>query len=289
MVQEWRLSLQGHDEKINGPSLTVGPVLSDEEYREIDSSISFLLGILDDSPYFRLKEEYGKIRVKINEIAKSIEDRNHNPKELKEISKLIDNYLFAFRAFEDRTKHYISKKYGKESEHFLVFDKALSDEYDNNFAYRFSCQLRNCSQHTGATISGIESGGDISGNVYCNPVFNSKCLLEQYDKWNKRVKEDLSQINGDFSAITVADSLMLSCTKAYSKLAIASETEILSAIEIIDKYTVNASEKTRPILISLERDAAGRTDYKQLTIKDLRIDLAMNARSVLSQARTFVK
>ncbi len=161
MEKEWHLAAQEHNKKTRANALNNVRVLSVDELSALHCATSLSLENLADSPYLRLVEEYEGFKAKIREIADSFTGRSSSPEDLKQVSKLLDNVLSALRAFDDRTKHALSQRYGKEGKEFNVFKVALSEEFDNNFAYRFSCQLRNYSQHTGSTVSNIQAGGGI--------------------------------------------------------------------------------------------------------------------------------
>jgi len=291
MAQEWHLAVQGHNQKTKMNTLYNVRILEDAERAGIHDATKLLQEDLEDAPYSRLTEEYADFKALIKEITDSFAKRSQSPGDLKKVSKQLDNVLSALRAFDDRTKHNLSQRYGKESEKFLLFGTALSEEFDNNFAYRFSCQLRNYSQHTGSTITNIQAGGHINGTSYCNPTFDSRELLAKYKKWQSQVKKDLAAINGEFSAIAIVDSMVQSCTRAYCKLLLALEPDLKPAMETIRSFANEALKDSaepdmlrKPIILGLTRKDDGNYDMATLNIIPVRVDLMANAESAYRQA-----
>ena len=51
--------------------------------------------------------------------------------------------MSSFRAFLDHWETQIKRNFGIESDEINVFKKATGKEFDNNFSYRFTYDLRN--------------------------------------------------------------------------------------------------------------------------------------------------
>lgn len=105
------------------------------------------------------------------------------------------SFLSMFRFYIDSTNTRItrlnspSSKAERES-----FEKALSDEYDSSFTYRFCYQLRNYAQHCGFPITGYRATGTMNKetgqNDYSFETYLERDkLLENYD-W-KKLTDDL--------------------------------------------------------------------------------------------------
>ena len=110
-----------------------------------------------------------------------------------------DDVLSAFRRFTDRTAHLLSQRYGPDSEEVRVLREAMSQEFDNEFAYRFMYHLRNYSEHRGAPITRIRQASTLGpdGRVEheFDVLFDSRKLLSYHD-WHRQVRADLAGING---------------------------------------------------------------------------------------------
>lgn len=150
----WRVgSLKKGDGKTQPHKLSATRLISDEERTRLDDASALLSEVTDNSPFNRLAYKYLHFNRYVASIAENYRNRAGNPEELKAIPERLDDLLSAFRAFDDRTCNNLSKRYGKESDQLKLFRGALSFEFDNVFAYKFSCQLRNYSQHAGSPIS----------------------------------------------------------------------------------------------------------------------------------------
>ncbi len=206
--------------------------ISEGEKNKLSSNLALLNEVTQGSPYHRLNEKYEGFSRHIVKIIEDSRTKRFNPKDLESIFEKLDDLLSAFRAFDDKTSHKISLRYGKQSKELSIFKEALSFEFDNVFAYRLCSQLRNYSQHAGSPITNIKSHSYLKNDQpksTLSIIMDSEKLLEGYSKWQSRVKEELKKISGAIDLVLILDALMASCSRAYSKCLISQEKEINQA------------------------------------------------------------
>jgi hypothetical protein len=93
----------------------------------------------------------------------------------RDIEDLFRNWLTAMREFQDATPHWLSQRFGKQSDALARFRKALNDTFDSNFAYRLADAIRNGAQHRG--VVGVTVGADDGG---AEIRLNRDRILSQY-------------------------------------------------------------------------------------------------------------
>jgi hypothetical protein len=231
----------------------------------------------------------------LSEVAENFRRRERrNPyDDFRQLSEALDDLLSAFRAFDDRTSHQLSRRYGHDSDELRAFKHALSVEYDEVFAYRFSYKLRNYSQHCGSPICRIDAGAHRLSNGEVTrrfvPLFDSGKLLAEYDGWNSRVVSDLQYIAGEFPVTFVVDQLMASCTRAYATLVVRLAGRIKEAVRVIRELALakNESEdENYSVLVRFPDGAERLTDPRQtnqMIVEVIRLDLADAAVDALGQ------
>jgi hypothetical protein len=112
---------------------------------------------------------------------------------IQEMNRLIMNLLTSFRTCLDHYAHRLSSIDKQGSKYKEVFEKAQSYCFDNSFAYRFFCKLRNYVQHSGLPVSelfgSLEPGPE--GRVIHDIVLfiNRDDLIRKYDGWGPVKKE----------------------------------------------------------------------------------------------------
>lgn len=229
----WFIGIQKRnstDGKIS--SISQQKSISENERSRLSTNLALLREVTQGSAYHRLNEKYEDFCLHIEKIIEHSKTKKFNPKDLESIFEKIDDLLSAFRAFDDKTSHKLSLRYGKKSKEFAFFKEALSFEFDNVFAYRLCSQLRNYSQHAGSPITNIKSHSYLEGDQPKSTLsitLDSEKLLEGYSKWNSRVKEELKKINGPLDLVLILDALMNSCSRAYSKYLISQEDAVNQA------------------------------------------------------------
>ena len=125
-----------------------------------------------------------------------------------DINRLLLNFLSSVRTYLDHTETRLNRKYGEGSEQFKLFKRITGEAFDNFFAYKFLCKVRNYSQHCGLPSGSIEinSSGDKDGKTIntMNIFFVRDHLLEQFD-WGTKVKPELSSMDEKFDVLPFID------------------------------------------------------------------------------------
>lgn len=192
-------------------------------------------------------------------------------------------WLGELRAFDDHNKHEISRLFGKDSEPYHLFERSLSEEFDNVPNYRFACKLRNAVTHRIDPVSTMElqvGVGEDGPNR--SLAFNSARLLAAYRCWGKDVRQDLEKVHS-FPVEHVVREVAQSCERAVSKLLVSLEDEITSAGLVILRLAAECSpEFGHPILIVPPDYGA---DSPVLSSFGIRTDLAYSALAGVMSAR----
>lgn len=141
----------------------------------------------------KLIKDFHQLIYKTKDISNALDEIDELLKSEREISikmpKLINNYLGEIRSYQDRTGHFLNKKFPQSEK---VFIEAKSYEYDNKFCYRYLDQLRNYMQHCGDTpYSSIKSYYD-NGKPVTKLYMKNKIFIEQYTAMKSKLKRELS-------------------------------------------------------------------------------------------------
>ena len=95
------------------------------------------------------------------------------------INRRIINLLSTCRLYTDQVRQNIRLIYGKGSDQYTKFKKALSQEYDSNFSYRLMEALRNYVQHRDLPVHILRKHNSI---VKREPLFVRKNVIQVYAK-----------------------------------------------------------------------------------------------------------
>jgi len=213
----------------------VGDPVSDEDRLALSEARRLLKEVTDDSPFSAFESGYERWLDALRAAQQAVEDEGLAPAVVSGLQHSLDALLSSLRGFEDRTRHQLAKRYGKQSAPFSEFTKSLSEEYDANFAYRFSVRLRNYSQHSGAPIQNVRAASseraDGSIDHTMSAVFNSNFLLANHDGWSG-VAKDLATLGGDFAVMPIMDSLRGSCQRIHAKTLLSQADAINEAIDL---------------------------------------------------------
>ena len=214
-------------------TFNIGTPVTVDAHESLRADIDFLNEILTRSAFAGLQDRCMDFMRAASNAAQAFEEKQSTLQLTPPIRSSFDNLLSAFVRFVNRTSHSLSQRHGKDSSEAVIFKDATHYEFDHEFAYRFIYHLRNYSDHRGSPISRIKQaskivlGGKVENEF--DVVFDSKILL-QGDDWKKVVRDDLQQIDGEFSAIVVVDNLLKSCGRIHCKTLLAQESEIVASI-----------------------------------------------------------
>lgn len=285
----WHLGSQPRDSvRTDYRALNIGKPISDVQYESHQLSSSFLEETFNASAFAGFQKRYNHLKMTMSSSAAT--DARTTQSVIQLIHQQLDDLLSALRRFDDRTSHALSQRYGADSRELAAFKQALSFEFDEEFAYRFSWHLRNYSDHRGSPISHIRRTPwypipDLLQQRF-EPLFNSESLLANHD-WHTRPKEDLQEIDGEFLVGPVVDALHSSCKRAYCKGLLAQETSITAALEIIQNFSKEATtnDNLRPLFIRVNSRKQVAQTSVPLPVSVVRVDLADAAEAGIQEAR----
>lgn len=274
----------------NPPTLLVTTPIPEDRLGELNSATELLNEVCEGGEFQTLKRRYADL-VSALESCESATEQAQAQVNMERVVDSFDGLLTTLKAFDDRTCHALSGRYGSASSILGDFKKSLSVEYDLNFAYRFCARLRNYGQHRGSPISGVRvsSWRSVNGEVTTGfeVFFDSALLLDNFDGWSG-VKVDLQQIDGEFALPPIAESLMDSCTKIHCKLVLAREQEINDAANLILEVAQEAAvDGSSPglALVSARYTTATHLESFSANLRAIRLDLAIRAQSEVALAK----
>jgi len=266
-------------------TLRFGEAISGDEYASHKASAGLISETISSSSFAELQRRYNRFKAVLSQVASAFAIRQVTPEMTQSIGGELDDVLTALRRFADRTAHALSQRYGKESQEYVTFTRALSYEFDNEFAYRFAWHLRRYSDHRGSIPFQIREESRPGSNETVDRQFwvvlDSRTLLENHD-WHSLVRPDLERINGEFPIEPVIDGLHFSCSRAYCKTLLAQEPLIMAAIANIRNFATRAAPTNDVVPIFIRSPSTG---ISPMTITSVSIELADVAESALRQAR----
>ncbi|CQQ89156.1 hypothetical protein ACOQH3_002491 [Yersinia enterocolitica] len=187
-----------------------------------------------------------------------------------DINSLLVNYFTSIRTFLDHLDAYIKRSHGEKSEHYLYFKEITSKEFDNTFSYAFIYKLRNYVQHCGMPPISYNVNKQYLNNhteiqTSLDVFFLRDSLLNEYDGWGAKVKQDLVNQPSSFGLIPIIEEHISSLTTIY--------------ISFFSKYEFQGihNAKNRLLAIIEEKNGYCLNEYAvaefQKTGKDLKIRL----------------
>ncbi len=257
--------------------------ITDEERARLDASEKLLTAALTRSAYADLQHRFEQFELAVADAqAVFAEGPSRWSVGLDEMGRSVDALLSALRAFDDRTKHWLSRTFGDDAK--AAFAADLSSAYDNNFAYRFCWKLRNYSQHCGNPVTSARGGASVDADAVYEPVFHAARLLEEYDSWGDAVRKDLRDIGGHFDVVPVIASVMAAVTWAYARLLNRHKQELEAAALFILHLAGRIEAPGEPNLVGVPSDLDGDTKDFALQVRALNVPLAQLVRPALEQA-----
>lgn len=194
--------------------------LTEEQYQNYIKNRNKMIDFQNDQKLFRIME------VNYEEIYKSMDKFSYEYSQdssmswikmdnmTLEINRHILNFLSACRTFLDHTETSINRRFGTKSKQLEKFKLACSNEYDNNFSYRFLYKLRNYAQHCGLPAGNISIGSTETSSeeveYFISVKFDRDSLLNNYDSWGIPVKGELQELPSLFEVNRYIDEVMVS-------------------------------------------------------------------------------
>lgn len=202
--------------------------LTEDQRQETWAMESVLAHLTVDSGFADLTRSYRDLTSSLDDLRAA--DRAHAAlAESVNVRRRFRHWLADFRTFDDRTSAWISAAFGKDHAAYARFKDVLRAEYDNNFAYRLCCTLRNASTHAANVINHMwwHVTTDEDDRPVHIPVmqFDGPGLAGQFDL-KASVARELAALAGRLDVELVAQTVMLSCKHAHFALVAALWEEI---------------------------------------------------------------
>ena len=228
----WHLASTQRAPSAASRTFNVGAPIADSEYYSYRSNAELLQEALAKSPFAAFQERCMEFMRAISDALEAFKTGRSTTPLMPVIRSKFEDVLSAFRRFTDRTTHLLSQRYGPDSKEVRVLTQAMAREFDSEFAYRFMYHLRNYSEHRGTPIARIAQASTLTpvGQVEYSfdVLLDSRKLLAHHD-WHRRVRTDLTMINGEFSALVTVDALLNACGRVRCKILLAQENGLRSA------------------------------------------------------------
>jgi len=272
----------------------VGAPITDTEHASYCLEVTFLEQTLAKSPFAAFQEQCMEFMHATSDALKAFKASQSTTPLGPVIRRSFEDVLSSFRRFTDRTAHLLTQRYGADSEAVRVLKQAMSHEFDNEFAYRFMCNLRNYSEHRDAPIARVKQtslltpDGAVEHDL--DVLLDSRKLLPDH-KWQPRVREDLAGINGEFSAVVTVDALLHACGRVHCKALLAQEAEIMAAANGIKALAgrIATDDVLGPVLLQAKpSELAARRVTSPINVTPIRTDLAEVAEKALQEAHELI-
>jgi hypothetical protein len=290
----WHLASTQRSSSAASRTFNVGGPIADAEYRSYRSDVDLLEQALSKSPFAAFQERCMEFMRATSDALEAFKAGRSTTPITPVIRSKFEDVLSAFRRFTDRTTHLLSQRYGSDSEEVRILTQAMSHEFDNEFAYRFMYHLRNYSEHRGTPIARIAQASRLTpeGRIEhsIDVLLDSRKLLADHD-WHRRVRADLTRINGEFSALVTVDALLYASGRVHCKALLAQETDITSAAAGIQALAdrIATDEILGPALLQAKpSELTARRVTSPLNITPIRTDLAEVATAALQQAHSVI-
>ncbi|HET7386782.1 MAG TPA: hypothetical protein VFJ19_08995 [Nocardioidaceae bacterium] len=151
------------------------------------------------------------------------------------------SWLSSFASYADRTKAWISREIGKDTEEFRAFGRWLSQEFDSNFSYRLCCSLRNASEHAGRVINALsfsshesEPGGPVEENVTIR--LDCPALAERFPKMPAKTRVEMLSVTHQLELEWIVGAAIQSCQWVNARLFVALGDRLRSASDVIERF-----------------------------------------------------
>jgi hypothetical protein len=168
---------------------------ADAEADALDASLKRINRFSQDQQLYIICElNYAELESTLHEYDENFENYAGNYVSVEtitsNISRCILNHLSSFRMLIDHAETAMNRRFGAASPEFLEFKRALSREYDGNFAYRFLYRLRNFVQHLGLPIDSWSRTSEAGGPpAQLQISLSRERLLADRDVWGAIVSE----------------------------------------------------------------------------------------------------
>ncbi len=290
----WHLGSTQRRPPANPRIYNVGAEIADAEYDSYRSAVELLEQALTKSPFAAFQMRCTDFMRASWNALEAFKAGQSTTTLTPVIRSSFEDVLSAFRRFVDRTAHLLSQRYGPDSKEVRALKRAMSLEFDEEFAYRFMYHLRNYSEHRGTPIARIKQtstlmpGGRLEHEL--DVLFDSRKLLSDHE-WHRQVRADLAGINGEFSAVVTVDALLHACGRVHCKALLAQEDRIRVAAAGIQTLSgrIATDEVFGPVLLQARpSELIARQISSPLNITAIQTDLAEVAGVALREAHELI-
>lgn len=290
----WHLASTQRRPSADPRTFNVGAAIADAEYESYRSAVGLLEQVLSKSPFAELQDRCMEFMRASWAALEAFKAGESTTPLTPVIRSRFDEVLSAFRRFTDRTTHLVSQRCGPDSDEARSLKRAMSYEFDTEFAYRFMYHLRNYSEHRATPIARVKQASTLrpDGRIEhdLDVLLDSRKLLPDHD-WNQLVRTDLTRINGEFSAIVVVDALLQACGRVHCKTLLAQEATIKAAVAVIQDLAgrIVTDGVVGPVLLQAKpNELIARRITSPLNINAVRTDLAEVAEAALQEAHELI-
>jgi hypothetical protein len=255
--------------------------LTQGEVEAVREATALFRDLLEDSPLADLKTTAGDLQASVENYI--CDERWPYSSGHQEVRRRFKSWLGALRTFDDRTSHWISTTFGDTHPAYGAFKARLSNEYDNNFAYRFACALRNVSEHVSQTINVMRAGSselpDGRSRRTLEIGFN-RDLAADLKTLKAQVRDELAACEGVLGLETVVGYAVASCERAYGSAVLALWPDLEQRLAVVEGLHREATGRGGAIARAVDLDvmATGRMD-----VVEVRDDHARLLRNVKEQ------
>ena len=198
------------------------------------------------------------------------------------INKDLLNVLTSFRFYLDYMDKNLHDDFGKASELVASFRQHCSNEYDNNFSYRFVYQLRNYAQHKGLVVNSINFGRHLDEENrhqvrhHFKIYINRKDLLED-KKFKKDLKAELINFPEKIDVMEHFSKWMSSLTRIHIQITHKIIPTGLEDAKLIKSYASKLNYNSNddrgvPIISAIDHTIEGIKQIKNPILVPLPIE-----------------
>ena len=182
-------------------------ILTEKEYDKIIKYITELETFASDENLFLLVEDsYDDLQ---NALATHLDDyaadKHSGPPKMQRISlninRMVLGLLSSIRTYLDHTETRLKRQFSDSSTEVEGFKVATANEFDSEFAYRFTEKLRNYAQHCGLPIGTVSLHSVSTGEDELIVQFDRDMLLTNFPKGWGKVKTELENMPDKFDIV----------------------------------------------------------------------------------------
>ncbi len=249
---------------IKDKSLEVTKILTDEEFELINHQINRVLSLHE-----RTLQIMYVVKI-FDEIKTSIANNSRDTH-----YRLLREFLSNFSSFIDYWEKRVNKDFGKNSDQSRTFKESTHNMYDNVYAYRFTCELRNYIEHYEIPKIKIASRLDNDNTIVHSLTLSCKDLLDSSFKWKKKVEEDLQKIKTEIDLLK-AFPLAIKSIERINDIALSFydiENDLKSCNEILE-YEKSKKEGSQLAIAEFPADYPNKINGMTVSIREFPFNLA---------------